>query len=327
MSEKILVTGATGFVGSNLVEALLGRGLSVRVLKRSVSSPLALSGLDVEQMEGDIRDLDSVQKAVQGCDIVFHCAGYISFEERKRKYQEEVNVQGTLNVAKACKKYGVKRLIYTSTVNAIGYPETGLGNEDIPFNYSSGKFCYCETKKDAEDVLAEEFHRGLPVVIVNPGTMFGPRDVYLQAGRMIVQMARGNVFGFIAGGSSFCNVRDVVEGHIQAWKRGRLGERYILAGENLSYEQIFKVIARKLNRTPPRVRLPRQATSLAGMFIEWGSNALGKDPPFTRTMARFWGIHNYFSSEKAGEELGYHPKSCGIGIDEAIEWYRDHGFI
>src|SRR5512145_914920 len=241
---KVLVTGGTGFLGSNLVAALVARGDTVRVLRRSRSALVALDGLPVEYVLGDLLDPDTAAQAVEGCDLVFHVAALASYWRARREQIYTVNVEGTRAMLDACLRAGVPRVVYTSSVAAVGIaPHGKLGNEATPFDSLSASFAYADSKHRAEALVRAAVEQGLQAVIVNPATVIGPGDHYLISGSIIVEQVHGHLPVVPPGGMCVVDVDAVVQGHLAAAAQGRPGERYILGGENLSYRQIAATIA------------------------------------------------------------------------------------
>ncbi|HEY3228882.1 MAG TPA: NAD-dependent epimerase/dehydratase family protein, partial [Roseiflexaceae bacterium] len=226
---KVLVTGGTGFLGANLVAALLERGDAVRVLRRANSSLIALDGLPVEHVIGDILEPDAVARAVAGCDLVFHVAALASYWRARRDQVYRVNVEGTRIVMDACSRAGVPRVVHTSSVAAVGIPPPGtVGDETTPFDALSATFAYADSKHRAEAEVQNAVARGLDVVIVNPASVFGAGDHYLNTGRIVIEYGRGRIPVVPPGGMCVVDVDAVVRGHLLAAERGRAGERYIL---------------------------------------------------------------------------------------------------
>ena len=234
---RVLVTGGTGFVGSQLVAALVSRGDQVRVLRRANSSLLALEGLpNIEHVIGDILDLEAVAQAVTGCDLVFHVAALSSYWRAQREQIYRINVDGTRTVLEACLQARVPRVVVTSSVGAIGIrPDGRPADETTHFDRASANLAYADSKHRAEAVAQRLVKLGLDAVIVNPAAVFGPGDHYQISGSMIVEFARRRLPAVPAGGLCVVDIDAVVQGHIAAAERGRTGERYILGGENLAH--------------------------------------------------------------------------------------------
>jgi dihydroflavonol-4-reductase len=325
---KVLVTGGTGFVGSQLVAALIRRGDSVRVLRRANSGLLTLEGLPVEHVVGDILDPETVECAVQGCDWVFHVAGLSSYWRAKREEIYRVNVDGTRTVLDTCLRAGVQRVVYTSSVAAIGIPPAGtVGREDTEFDTLSATFAYADSKRRAEEEVQRAVDRGLAAVIVNPAIVIGAGDQYLIAGQLGLEVARGRLFAVPPGGFCVVDVDAVVQGHIAAAERGGVGERYILGGENLSYREIVATIAAMTGRPAPRRTLPRQALPVLGAIVDAANRISPRPQPVSGDQLRLSAWDFFFDSGKAVRELGYPLLPFRGAAENALRWYREHGYL
>jgi dihydroflavonol-4-reductase len=325
--NRILVTGGTGFIGSNLAEKLVERGCNVRILRRENSDLQAISGIEVEHCIGDVRDVESLKKAMQRCDTVFHTAAIVTFERSKAELQREVNVIGTCNVVQACLACGVERLVHTSSIAAIGYPPDGeIATEETPFNWER-TWGYKFSKHKAEEEVLNGVARGLDAVMVNPSVIVGERDIHFHGGDIIRRVKKNQVLFYIEGGMNIVYVGDVVNGHIAAAERGRSGERYILAGENLTHKDIFQRTAKIVGGFSPFAKLPLSLLRLGARAIDQGSKLLGIEPIVTPDLVAGAGKFNWFSCEKARRELGYTITSFDETIRRAYDWYVKHGFI
>lgn len=323
-----LVTGGTGFIGANLVAALVARGDHVRVLRRDGSSLAALEGLDVECVTGDVLDQASVERAVVGCDQVFHVAAVASYWRTPPKRIYAVNVEGTRIVMEACLRAGVRRVVHTSSVSAIGIPPRGsLGTEETPFDPVSAAFLYADSKRLAEEAVRNAVVRGLPAVIVNPATVFGPRDQYLNAGNAIIQSARGRMSIVPPGGMCVADVDAVVRGHLAAAERGRIGERYILGGENLSYLAMARTIAEVCGSAAPRAVAPAWILPPAAAVIDL-FNRINPHPPIVSgEQIRIAALQFFFDSHKAVRELDYPLLPFRNAVAQAYAWYKARGYL
>ncbi|MCG8355631.1 MAG: NAD-dependent epimerase/dehydratase family protein [Kiloniellales bacterium] len=328
---KALVTGATGFVGSAVARLLLARGESVRVLTRADSDRRNIAELPVETAVGDLREPSSLEAALAGCDALFHVAADYRLWVPDPDAIYAVNVEGTRNLLRCAAKAGVTRMVYTSSVATLGLHKDGSpANEDSPVglddmigHYKRSKFL---AEAEVRRLIAEE---GLPVVTVNPSTPIGPRDVKpTPTGRVIVEAASGRVPAFVDTGLNVVHVDDVAAGHLLAFDKGRVGERYILGGEDMSLAQILTVIAVKVGRKPPKVRLnPSLLMPLARLAEAW-ARIRRRGEPFVTVdglrMSRKW---MYFSSAKATAELGYRFRPAEAALSDAIDWFEAEGYI
>ncbi len=325
--NSVLVTGATGFIGSNLALRLVEEGHRVRILRRTGADLQALRGIDVEHRIGDIRDQEAVEKAVRGCDTVFHSAAIVSFKRSRYAEQLEVNVTGTRNIVAACLKEGVGRLVHTSSIAAIGYrTDQGLIDEETPFNWE-GTIGYRVSKHRAEQEILSGVRRGLSAVMVNPSVVIGERDIHFHGGQILRDVRRGLVPLYINGGMNVVYVRDVVAGHLAAAQRGRPGERYILAGENLTHREVFSRTAAIVGGRAPFARLPLPLLRIGATLLEKVTDALGKDPLITRDLAVGAGRFQWFTCRKAENELGYSFTPFDIAVRRTFEWYRSEGLL
>jgi len=325
--KSVLITGGTGFIGSNLALRLLQLGCKVKILRRPDSDLRAIRGIDVEHIIGDVRDPASLQLAMRGCDTVFHTAAVVTFARKKGDLQHEVNVIGTRNVVDACIVTGVERLVHTSSIAAIGYPETGeLATEETPFNQEQHSG-YKLSKHLAEKEVIAGVARGLNAVIVNPSVVMGERDLHLHGGQLIIEIKNGRVPFYIDGGMSVVYVGDVANGHILAAQKGRRGERYILAGNNMTHKDIFRRTAKLVGGRSPFAKLPISLLRLGAAVIERLCNAIGTEPIVSSDLVAGAGLFHWFSSEKATRELGYSITSFDEAILAAYGWYRENGFL
>lgn len=325
---RVLVTGGTGFLGANLVAALVERGDTVRVLRRANSSLVALDGLAVDQVIGDILDPAAVDQAVRGCDLVFHVAALASYWRARREQVYRVNVEGTRTVMEACLRAGVPRVVHTSSVAAIGIAPRGtIADETTPFDALSATFAYADSKRRAEEVVQQAIARGLDVVIVNPASVFGAGDHYLNTGRIVIEYGRGRIPVVPPGGMCVVDVDAVVQGHLLAAARGRTGERYILGGENLTHRQIAATIAAVTGRRAPRLVVPRPLLGPLARLVD-AVNRISPWPPLVSgEQIRLSGEDFFFDSGKAVRELGYPLMPFRGAVEKAYRWYRDHGYM
>jgi dihydroflavonol-4-reductase len=327
--DLTLVTGATGFVGSAVVRALLRRGRSVRVLARPNSDRRNLAGLSVEIAEGRMEDPDSLARAVAGCRYLYHVAADYRIWVPDPAPMFRANVEGTRDLLTAALEAGVERVVYTSSVATLGLLPQGAADEKTPSRIEDMIGPYKQSKFLAEEAVSElARHRGLPVVVVNPSTPVGPGDVKpTPTGRLIVEAACGRMPAFVDTGLNIVHVDDVAEGHLAAAEKGRIGDRYILGGDNLSLAEILAEVAQVAGRRPPRLRIPHGALPPIAFGAEFAARITGRDPFITRDGVRMSRKKMYFSSAKAMRELGYSPRPAREGISDAIRWFRDNGYL
>jgi dihydroflavonol-4-reductase len=325
---KALVTGATGFVGSNVAAALAARGDQVRVLRRSTSRLDALAGLPVEYVTGDILEPDTLPTAMQGCDAIFHVAAMSQYWRSDRETLYRVNVDGTRHVMQAALAAGVRRVVHTSSVAALGVPPRGvLADEAQVFPPELSWFAYGHSKYLAELEVQRAVAQGLPAVIVNPAIVLGPRDLNFVSGSLIRASVKGQLRVVPPGGSNLVHVADVVAGHLAAAERGQVGERYILGGENLSHWAAAMAIAEVTGGARPRLILPRWALPpIAGLVDAF--NALSRRPPLvTGYQIRLGGEDIFVNSGKAIRELELPQTPFRQAAADAYAWYRAQGWL
>ncbi len=321
---KALVTGASGFVGAAVARALLRAGWQVRALVRPTADRRNLVGLALECVPGDLADVASLEPALAGCEGLFHVAAEYRLwtTEPQRLYQS--NVDGTRNLLDAARRAGVRRLVYTSSVATLGLREDGSASDesdtaglaDMVGHYKRSKFL-------AEQWVLQAAQAGLPVVVVNPSTPVGPGDVKpTPTGRMVLDAASGRMPAYVDTGLNIVHVDDVAEGHLLAFHHGRVGERYILGGTDLSLRQILTIIAALVGRRPPRVRLP---LSLA-LPLAYAAEACARIGRFETRITvdgvRMARHHMYFSSAKAARELGYRWRPPEQALADAVRWFQ-----
>jgi dihydroflavonol-4-reductase len=325
---KALVTGATGFIGANLIEALTQRGWQARALRRQTSSLRALEALNYESAIGDINLPETLPAAMVGVDVVYHVAASADYWRSDKHKMMRVNVDGTRNVLQAALDAGVKRVVFTSSCAALGKPPFGQTlNESALFNLMPDEFPYGYSKHKAEQVVQEFVQRGLDCVIVNPAVVLGPRDVNLISGSIIVEAAQRSLPAMPPGGVSMVDVSDVCAGHIAAAERGKTGERYILTSENLWYRDMFVQLAQIVGRKAPAVALPGGAFRLAANVVDFARESLKLKLPVNGEQVRFSADTFWFDAGKARRDLGLNPMPFNDSARRTYEWYKVNGFI
>ena len=325
--KKILVTGATGCIGSNLVLELLRQGYNVRVFHRASSNTLTLKDVHAEHVLGDILNKESLSKAMVGCDTVFHTAALVTFWKRERDEQFRVNVLGTRNIVETCLELGMKKLVHLSTIAALGYRTDGqLIDESTVYNWGT-RHSYRYTKHLAELEVLKGVERGLNATIVNPSIIIGPRDINAHGGTIVREIKRGRIPLYPKGGMNIVSVHDIVGGIISAADAGRSGERYILGGFNMTNKEVFELAAKVLDGKAPKLEAPTWVVKTAAKVLDIFGDMTGIKPPLTPDLAAAVGLYNWYSIEKAKCELGYQPMSIEYAIKEAYFWYKDNGMI
>ena len=326
----VLITGASGFVGAAVARCLLRAGYDVRAVLRPTSPRDNLAGLKVEIVEGDLLDPSAIERAMKDVRYVFHVAADYRLWARDPDQIVRTNVEGTRTVMTAALHAGVERIVYTSSVATLAARPNGeAGDESFPLPQARAVGAYKYSKVVAERAVeAMVAKQNLPVVIVNPSTPIGPGDIRpTPTGRIIVEAAAGRMPGYIDTGLNLVHVDDVASGHLAALQRGRIGERYILGGQNVLLRDMLGEIARRVGRRPPRLRLPRTM-----MFpIAYGAEALaritGREPFVTTTGLRLAKDRMFFTSAKAERELGYRARPYIEAIADAIDWFRARGYL
>jgi dihydroflavonol-4-reductase len=326
---KALVTGATGFVGAAVARALLREQWQVRVLARRGSDRRNLKSLDVEVSEGDLNDFDSLQRAAQGCEGMFHVAADYRLGARDPGELYRTNVEGTRNVLNAAHRSGVRRVVYTSSVATIGIPADGTpGDEQSANSLENMIGHYKRSKYLAEEVAREAVRRGISVVIVSPSTPVGPGDVKpTPTGQLVLDAAAGRMPAYVDTGLNIVHVDDVAAGHLLAYERGIAGERYILGGQNMSLREILELIAHLEGRKPPRVRLPYGVVLPIAYVAEGFARLSGRSGRITLEGVRMSRKKMFFSSAKAVRDLGYRWRPPQQAFEDAIRWFRDNGLL
>jgi len=326
---KALVTGATGFVGAAVARRLLGNHWQVRVLARRGSDRRNLQGLDVEVIDGDLTDVESLKHAVRGCEGLFHVAADYRLGARDPAQLYRTNVDGTRNVLSAAHRSGVQRIVYTSSVATIGIPADGTpGDEGTANSLENMIGHYKRSKYLAEEVAREAAREGISVVIVSPSTPVGPGDLKpTPTGQLVLDAAAGKMPAYVDTGLNIVHVDDVAAGHLLAYERGKAGERYILGGEDMSLRNILVQIATLVGRKPPRVRLPYGVVLPIAYAAEGFARISGRSGRITLEGVRMSRKRMFFSSAKAARELGYTARPPVRAFEDAIRWFRDNGML
>lgn len=330
------ITGASGLLGANLAIQLLQQGIKVRCTRRGTSVVEHLAQFPIEWVTADLDDREGLQAAFAGCAVVFHCAAAISYRRRPTPEITHTNVDGTRNVITAISRLGTHsgqapRLVHCSSVVTCAIATDGkLVDESQPWNFADFGVdeAYSITKRQAEEVVRAEVGRGLDAVIVNPGYMFGPYDARPSSGRMIIQVAARAAPGAPMGSNSFVDVRDVARGMIAAWQRGRRGERYILAGHNLPYAEMWRRISLLAGTQPLPLTVPRPLALPVGWAGDLWQLLTGREANINSVTVRYGYLDGYrFTSAKAEAELGYVISPIEPAVRDAIAWFREHNMM
>ena len=325
-----LVTGGTGFVGSHLVRVLLERGDEVRCLVRSTSRRDNLEGLDVEFVTGDLRDLDSLSRAVRGSQVVYHCAADYRLWCKDPADMYVANVKGSNNLMQAAFDEGVERVVYTSTVGCLGLNHNGApANEDTPVTVEDMIGHYKRSKFLAEEVVRDWARRGVPVVIVNPSTPVGELDIKpTPTGKIIVDFLRGKMFGYVDTGMNLIDVRDCAEGHVLAAEKGRVGERYILGGRDVTLKELFDILESVSDIASPKMKVPHWvAETYARLENFWSVDVARREPDVPLESVKMSRHKMWFDPSKAVRELGLPQNPVENALERAVNWFQEHGYV
>lgn len=328
---RALVTGTSGFVGSAVARRLAVDGHDIRVLLRPTSDRRNLDGLDAEIVEGDLAEPESLKAAVKGCDAVFHVAAdYRIWVPDGGASMYRSNVDGSRELVRAACEAGVSRIVYTSSV-AVLYPLPGteVSDEsstatvdDMISHYKKSKFL---AEEEVMQLVREE---SAPVVIVNPSAPFGPRDIKpTPTGRIVLDAAKGRMPAYLDTGLNAVHVDDVAEGHILAFDKGEIGERYVLGGDNITLREIIEIVTEYAGRSGPWLKLPQAPLYPVAWAAELLARVTGREPVVTVDALRMAAKHMYYSSDKARARLGYAPRPAREALTDAVDWFRGNGFL
>ena len=327
-NELALVTGASGFVGSAVVRALLAGGRKVRVLIRPTSRKDNLVGLDIEETIGDLVDKEAASRAAKGVTALFHVAADYRLWARDPGEIVRNNLTATRNIMEAALRAGVPCIVYTSSVATLRPPAGGqMGDETHALAEQDAVGAYKRSKIAAERLVKSLIaDKHLPAVIVNPSTPIGPRDIKpTPTGRLVLEAAAGHMPAYVDTGLNLVHVDDVARGHLAAFERGKIGERYILGGENVELRTMLVDIAHLVGRSPPRFRLPRLMALPVAHMAELIARLTGHEPLATVDGVRMAKYRMFYSSTKAELELGYRARPYGEALAEAVSWFRQTG--
>lgn len=324
-----LVTGATGFVGSHVARQLVSAGYPVRILVRKKSNLQAVEGLPVEPVEADLQDGSSLERAMRGVRRVFHVAADYRLWARDPQEIYRTNVEGTRLLLEAASRAGVQRIVYTSTVATVAVPQAGgaLPNEETQATLEQMIGHYKRSKFLAELEALKAPGMGIPVVIVNPTAPVGPADWKpTPTGRIIVDFLNGKMPAYVDTGLNVAPVEDVAAGHLLAAEKGRIGERYILGGRNMTLKEILDALASIAGRPAPRFKLPHVVALAAGYANEWYSRLAGCEPQIPIEGVRMSRHRMFVATGKAERELGYRTGPVEAALERAVRWYEEHGY-
>jgi dihydroflavonol-4-reductase len=326
---KTLVTGSTGFLGSAIIRELLNDNRDLKVLIRKGTNTTNIDDLNVEVAYGDLRDSDSILSALNGCNILYHVAAYYSLWDKDKKLIYEINVEGTRNILQAAKKKGLEKIVYTSTVGCIGLnKDSSPATENTFLDRTTLSNDYKKSKYLAEQVALKFAREGLPVIIVNPSTPVGPRDIKpTPTGKIILDFLNREIPAYLDTGLNLIDVKDCARGHILAEQKGIPGERYILGNQNMSLLEILITLEKITGLKAPRIKMPYWVALSAGWVCELISNHLTKNPPAVPLagvkMAKYF---MYFDSSKAVQKLGLVQNPVENALKQSVDWFKKNKY-
>lgn len=326
---KILVTGADGLLGSNLVRELLKRGHTIRAFVQPGRQQKTLEGLSIEKFSGNLLNAVEVEKAAEGCNAIIHCAASTSVWPTRSEIINTVNIEGTRNIIEAVKKNNLERLIYIGTANSFGFgSKEKPGVEGNPYRSDTYGLDYMDSKYKAQQLILKEVkENALPAVIVNPTFMFGPYDSTPSSGAMIVALYKGKVPGYTSGGRNYVCAKDAAVAIANALTKGRVGECYILGNQNMSYKEAFGKIASTIGVKPPSLAIPSAFAKLYGGIGSFIGKVSGKAPAISYPLSRIACDEHYYTPAKAIKELELPQTPIEVGIKECFEWLKENGYL
>ncbi len=325
---KVLVTGANGFLGAWLTRRLLAEGHEVSALIRKNSDLSELAGVNPHYVYGDVTDKASLLQTFKGQEVIFHLAGIVAYKKSDIDKLERVNVGGTQNVVDVCTELQIPQLLHVSSVVAIGasFSPTAL-TENFEYNIAHLNLGYFDTKRKAELIVRQAVHDGkIRAVCVNPSTIYGFGDAKKGSRKNQLKVARGKLPFYTSGGVNVVAVEDVIDGILLALQKGKNGERYILASENMTIKSLFEKIAGFANVPAPKLFLPNWALHTIG-FMGDQLQPLGLDIGFSQVNAHTATLFHWFDSAKAQQELGFKPGSADAAIEKSVKWMHDNGYL
>jgi len=325
----ILITGATGYIGSAVVRELLKQGQDVRCLVRGTSSVKNLDGLRLEISCGDIGDIESVRRAADGCDTVYHLAALYANWLPDSGWMYRVNEEGTRNVMQACRDAETRKIVYCSSVAALGAHGRSPADESARFNLNSTKDHYYISKHRAEQVVLQYIRGGLPAVIVNPSNPIGPRDIGpTPTGALIINIIKKRIPAYVDGGINVIDVTDCARGIVAAMEKGRIGEKYILGNTNVSIKEYFDLIVRAAGRgLSPKIRLPARLAVFSGYGYQALARVSGKPPITSASWVRVGSHYSWWNCNKAREELDLGQRPIEESIADAVGWFEANRYV
>ncbi len=330
MSKKVLVTGADGFLGNNIVRELLSRGYEIRAFIEPSRQPKTLEGLpDLTFFRGDLLNPEDVEQAMEGYPFVIHAAANTTVVPARSEIIRRVNLDGTRHIIAAAIKHKIERMVFIGTANTFGFgSKENPGYEGTPYNGGQYGLDYMDSKYEAFlELMTAVKDLNLPAVVVNPTFMLGPYDVKPSSGAMIVNLYQGKVPGYTRGGRNYIYVKDAAIGVVNALEKGRIGESYIIGNANMSYKEAFFLIADTIGAKRPSVYFPPFATKAFAVLLTLVAKLQGKLPNISLPMAKIGCDEHYFTAAKAIREIDLPQTPLSIAIRESFEWLRDNGYL
>ena len=324
-----VVTGATGFIGSHITKKLVERGERVKVLIRRTSNTKNIDSLDVEKVYGDVGDPDSLRAAFSGCDTLYHTAGFVSFKKSDYQKMLDINVKGAANVLSAAMDTGISKVLFTSSVAAIGVERDGsMITEATQYDLYSEGLGYMNCKYLAEKEARSFAEKGLPVIILNPSVVLGPGDIYLSSSGLVLWFCKKKFPGYMDGTFNLVDVEDVAEGHLLAAEKGKAGERYILANENVSVQSCFALLEKVTGIRAPKMKIPYVFAYTTAFMLE---RVFGFGFPNYSTLdldsIKLSKYNWQADCSKAVNELGFTRTPIEQTIQKTVSWFRENGYL
>ncbi len=323
------MTGADGMLGSSVCRELVRQGYAVRDMILPDRNLSVLSGLKIEIVEGNILDKELLQKVMRTCDFVIHAAASTSVWPSRSKMVMDVNFEGTKNIMEVAEKLNMKRMVHIGTANSFGHgSKEKPGDETMPFVFGKYGLDYIDSKYASQEMLLEKhLSDGFPIIIINPTYMIGPFDSGPSSGKMIIELLQGRIPGYTAGGKNFISSTDVAIAAVNALKLGRLGECYIAGNENLDYKEFFKKVCAVKNKKFRLIKVPGFLVLCLGFYNSVVARVINKAPKLSYTMTRMASVGQYYSSEKARQELKLPQTPIEKGIELCVDWFESNGYL
>ena len=325
----IFISGADGFVGSNLVRELLGRQHDIVAFVKEGDDPITIKELPITIKYGNLLDPASISEAMEGCEVAIHTAASTAIWPYRSEIQHKINVGGTKNMVAAAKKHHIKRFIHIGTANTFGFgSKENPGKETLPYASDKYGMDYMDTKLEAQNYLLDEAKsNGFPVMILNPTFMLGPYPARIGSAKMVLSILQGKVGGFTKGGRNYIAVKDVCVAIANAITQGRTGECYILGNENMNYKEIFGLIAEVVEVKAPKLAVPDFVVKTVGYLSTVAANTFNFEPMVSYAMAQMAVDEHYFTAAKAVKELGLPQTPMNVAIKESADWLKENGYV